>query len=80
MSGAPKTKAEKNPFFSAEPHTQVTPAMAEAGKEALLAHYLELIEPHLPSFPKIASIVYEAMEAARPLSDVPSSENRQLRE
>ena len=76
MSGAPKTKAENIPFSLAGPRTQVTPAMAEAGKEALLAHYLDLIEPHLPAFPKIASIVYEAMQAVRPLSPEPTDENR----
>jgi len=73
-SRAPKTKVRA--CLLTEPRTLVTPAMAEAGKEALLEHYLDLCEPHLPSFPKIASIVYEAMQAVRPSSDEPADQNR----
>ena len=75
MAALSKTKADFLPLT--EPHTQVTRAMAAAGEEVLLAHYLDLIEPHLPSFPKIASTVYEAMQAARALSpSEPADENR----
>lgn len=74
MSGGPKTKG--NFFLLAGPHTQMARAMAEAGAEALSPHYLDLIAPHRLFFPKIANTVYEAMQAARPLSPESDAENQ----